>query len=160
VQIYVDGDGCPVKQEVYRVAKRYGLLVHVVANKWMQAPDDPLVRLVVVSDGFDAADDWIAARATALDVVVTADIPLASRCLAKNAAVIGPTGRRFTDRDIGGALASRALAAHLRESGVITGGPPPFRDRDRSQFLQTLDAAVQEGRRAAAARPSPPRGTP
>lgn len=158
MQIHVDADGCPVKQEVYRVAKRCGLAVNVVANKWMQTPDDPLVRMVVVTDGFDAADDWIVAHARARDVVVTADIPLAARCLAKDAAVIGPTGRRFTDRDIGGALASRSLSAHLRESGVITGGPAPFQDRDRSRFLQALDAAVQEGRRAEAARPSPPRG--
>jgi uncharacterized protein YaiI (UPF0178 family) len=145
--IYVDGDGCPVKAEVYRVAKRCGVPVKVVANKWMQTPDGPGVEMVVVADDFDAADDWIVARVGADDVVVTADIPLAARCLAKNAIVVGPTGRRFTDRDIGGALASRALSAHLRESGLITGGPPPFRDRDRSQFLQTLDAAIQEIRR-------------
>jgi len=146
-QIHVDGDGCPVKQEVYRVAKRYGLRVHVVANKWMDTPADPLVAMVVVSDGFDAADDWIVEHANADDVVVTADIPLAARCLAKKAFVIDPKGRRFTDDDIGGALASRALSAHLRESGVITGGPAPFRDRDRSQFLQALDTAIQQGRR-------------
>jgi uncharacterized protein YaiI (UPF0178 family) len=147
VRIYVDADGCPVKQEVYRVAKRCGVIVKVVANKWLQTPDPPDVEMVVVGDGFDAADDWIVERAGADDIVVTADIPLASRCLAKNAVVVGPTGRRFTDRDIGGALASRALAAHLRESGVMTGGPPPMRDRDRSHFLQTLDAAIQEIRR-------------
>jgi len=147
VQIFVDGDGCPVKQEVYRVAKRCGVPVKLVANKWMQTPDGPGVEMVVVGDGFDEADDWIVERAGATDVVVTADIPLASRCLAKGAVVVGPTGRRFTDKDIGGALASRALAAHLRESGVMTGGPQPMRDRDRSQFLQTLDAAIQEIRR-------------
>ncbi len=147
VQIHVDADGCPVKQEIYRVAKRYALVVQVVANKWMETPDDPLVRMVVVTDGFDAADDWIVEHAAADDVVVTADIPLAARCLAKGARVLGPKGRRFTDDDIGGALASRALAAHLRESGLITGGPAPFKDRDRSQFLQALDAAIQEGRR-------------
>ncbi len=147
MQIFVDGDGCPVKQEVYRVAKRCGVPVKLVANKWMQTPDGPGVEMVVVGDGFDEADDWIVERAGATDVVVTADIPLASRCLAKGAVVVGPTGRRFTDKDIGGALASRALAAHLRESGVMTGGPQPMRDRDRSQFLQTLDAAIQEIRR-------------
>lgn len=147
MQILVDADGCPVKQEVYRVAKRCGLDVRLVANKWMQTPDDPRVAMVVVSDGFDAADDWIVEHATAADVVVTADIPLAARCLAKGAFVIDPKGRRFTENDIGGALASRALAAHLRESGLITGGPAPMRDRDRSQFLQALDAAIQEGRR-------------
>jgi len=147
VQIHVDADGCPVKQEVFRVAKRYGLAVKLVANKHLATPDDPLVEMIVVRDAFDAADDWIVEHAAAGDVVVTADIPLAARCLKKDAFVIGPTGRRFTDNDIGGALASRALSAHLRESGVITGGPAPFRDRDRSQFLQTLDAAIQEGRR-------------
>lgn len=147
MKIHVDADGCPVKQEVYRVAKRYGLEVKLVANTWMQTPDDPLVEMVVVSDGFDAADDWIVENAVAGDVVVTADIQLAARCLEKSAAVLGPTGRPFTDDDIGDALASRALAAHLRETGVITGGPAPFRDRDRSQFLQALDAAIQRGRR-------------
>jgi uncharacterized protein YaiI (UPF0178 family) len=105
------------------------------------------VRIVVVSDGFDAADDWIAGNATADDIVVTSDIPLAARCLAKQAAVIGPTGRRFDERDIGSALAARALSAHLRESGLVTGGPPPFTQRDRSQFLQALDQAIQAKRR-------------
>ena len=147
VQIHVDADGCPVKQEVFRVAKRYGLAVKLVANKHLATPDDPLVEMVVVRDAFDAAVAWLVEHAAGGDVVVTADIPLAARCLTKGAFVIGPTGRRFTDNDIGGALASRALSAHLRESGVITGGPAPFRDRDRSQFLQTLDAAIQEGRR-------------
>lgn len=147
VRIHVDADGCPVKQEIYKVAKRYGLVVHLVANKWLQTPDEKLVEMVVVSDGFDAADDWIVAHAESHDVVVTADIPLAARCLKKNAVVIDPKGRRFTDNDIGGALASRALSAHLRESGVITGGPAPFQARDRSQFLQALDAAIQLGRR-------------
>lgn len=147
MRILVDADGCPVKQEIYRVARRCSLAVKLVANKWLATPDDPLVEMVVVKDSFDAADDWIVEHAAAGDVVVTADIPLAARCLAKDAFVIGPTGRRFTDKDIGGALASRAIAAHLRESGVVTGGPAPFRDRDRSQFLQALDAAIQEGRR-------------
>jgi uncharacterized protein YaiI (UPF0178 family) len=147
VQIHVDADGCPVKQEVCRVARRCGLPVKFVANTWMQIPDGPLFERVVVSGGLDAADDWIAEHAAAGDVVVTADIPLAARCLTKGAFVVGPTGRRFTDRDIGSALASRALSAHLRESGVRTGGPAPFRERDRSQFLQALDAAIQESRR-------------
>jgi uncharacterized protein YaiI (UPF0178 family) len=145
--IYVDADGCPVKDEVYRVAKRCGVPVRVVANKWLQVPPPPAVEMVVVKDAFDAADDWIVERAGGGDIVVTADIPLAARCLAKQAIVVGPTGRRFTDNDIGSALASRALMAHLRESGVVTGGPAPFAPRDRSQFLQTLDAAVQEIRR-------------
>ncbi len=147
MQILVDADGCPVKAEVFRVAKRCGLAVKLVANKWLATPDDPRVEMVVVKDDFDAADDWIVEHADAADVVVTADIPLAARCLKKGAFVVGPTGRRFTDKDIGGALASRALSAHLRESGLVTGGPAPLRDRDRSLFLQALDAAVQEGRR-------------
>ena len=148
MQILVDADGCPVKQEVYRVAKRYGLEVRVVANKRLDTPEDPRVAMVVVGDGFDAADDWIVEHAGAADIVVTADIPLAARCLAKEAAVIDPKGRRFTDADIGGALAARAISAHLRETGVLTGGPAPFKDRDRSQFLQALDAAIQQGRRS------------
>ena len=147
MQIHVDADGCPVKDEIYRVAKRYQLPVRVVANKWIGTPSDPLVQMVVVSDGFDAADDWIVEHAVADDVVVTSDIPLAARCLAKKAFVIDPKGRRFTDNDIGSALASRALSAHLRESGLITGGPAPFKDRDRSQFLQALDSAIQAGKR-------------
>lgn len=147
MQIYLDADGCPVRQETYRVAKRCGLRVHVVANAWMQTPADPNVAMVVVSDGFDAADDWIVERTGKEDIVVTADVPLAARCIPKGSVVLGPKGRRFTEGDIGGALAARALAAHLRETGVVTGGPTPFRDRDRSQFLQALDAAVQEIRR-------------
>ena len=147
MKIHVDADGCPVKQEIYRVAKRYGLVVCVVANKWMQTPDDKSVEMVVVGDGFDEADDWIVDHVADDDVVVTADIPLAARVLVKRVAAIDPRGRPFTDADIGGALASRALAAHLRESGVVTGGPAPLRDRDRSQFLQALDAAIQRIRR-------------
>ena len=155
MQIYVDADGCPVKDEVYKVARRCGLTVHVVANKWLQtppmllAPDVPLVRMVVVSDGFDAADDWIVEHVEARDVVVTSDIPLAARCVAKDAAVLDPKGRRFTENDIGSALASRDLMAHLRESGLVTGGPAPFHARDRSKFLQALDTAIQQGRRKA-----------
>ncbi|MCE9634869.1 MAG: YaiI/YqxD family protein [Planctomycetes bacterium] len=147
MRIHVDADGCPVKDEVYKVAKRYRMEVCVVANKWMETPRDPLVRMIVVSDGFDAADDWIAEHAEADDIVVTSDIPLAARALKKNAYVIDGKGRRFTEGDIGSALAARALNAHLRESGLITGGPAPFRDRDRSQFLQALDTAIQAGKR-------------
>src|SRR5688572_14196554 len=105
VQIYVDADGCPVREEVFRVAKRYALAVHVVANGWMATPDAPRVAMVVVGQGLDAADDWIVAHAGASDVVVTADIPLAARCVAKNASVLHPTGKRFTPNDVGGALA-------------------------------------------------------
>jgi uncharacterized protein YaiI (UPF0178 family) len=155
VRIHVDADGCPVKAEVYRVAKRYGLRVFVVANSWMDTPSDPLVEMVTVSDGLDAADNWIAEHAEAQDVVVTTDIPLAARCVAKGAAVLHPTGRRFSEGDIGAALAMRELLKSLRESGVSTGGPAPFQDRDRSQFLQALDTAVQRhgGRRQRDERP-------
>jgi uncharacterized protein YaiI (UPF0178 family) len=147
VEIYVDADGCPVKQEVFRVAKRYGLPVHVVANGWLQTPDAPRVRMVVVGQGLDAADDWIVEHAGPEDVVVTADVPLAARCVARKAAVLHPNGRPFTEDDVGGALALRDLLARLRESGARTGGPAPFRERDRSQFLQALDAAIQRGSR-------------
>lgn len=147
MQILVDADGCPVKPEIFRVAKRCALDVRVVANSWMHVPDDPRVVLEVVSDGFDAADDRIVERTGPSDIVVTSDIPLAARCLAKGSIVLDPKGRRFTDADIGSALAARALHAHLRETGVMTGGPAPFQDRDRSKFLQALDTAVQEARR-------------
>lgn len=147
MKILVDADGCPVKDEVYRVAKRCGLAVRVVANKWMQTPSGGGVEMVVVGDGFDAADDWIVGNAEADDVVVTADILLAQRALTKTPYVLDPKGRRFDERSIGGAVAARALSAHLRESGLITGGPAPMTDRDRSKFLQALDQAVQEARR-------------
>ena len=147
MQIYVDADGCPVKPEIFRVAERYKMQVHVVANGWMQVPESPRVAMVLVSHGPDEADDWIVERATADDVVVTTDIPLAARCVAKGAVVLHPTGRRFTESDIGSALAMRDLLARLRESGEHTGGPAPFADRDRSQFLQALDAVIQKGRR-------------
>jgi len=147
VRIHVDADGCPVKPEVYRVAKRYALPVFVVANAWIETPRDPLVEMVVVPKGLNSADDWIAENALAVDIVVTADIPLAARCVAKGSTVLHPAGRPFTDDDIGSALALRGLLAHLREAGEITGGPAPFQDRDRSQFLQALDAAIQRGRR-------------
>lgn len=147
VRIHVDADGCPVKPEVYRVAKRYALHVFVVANARIETPTDPLVEMVVVPKGLNSADDWIADNAVAADIVVTADIPLAARCVAKGSTVLHPAGRPFTDDDIGSALALRGLLAHLREAGQITGGPAPFQDRDRSQFLQALDAAIQRGRR-------------
>ena len=146
MKILVDADGCPVKDEVYRVAKRCGLAVRVVANKRLQTPSGCSVEMVVTGDGFDAADDWIAEHAEADDVVVTADILLAARALKKTPYVIDPKGRRFDDRSIGGAVAARALSAHLRESGLITGGPAPMSARDRSKFLQALDQAVQDGR--------------
>ena len=138
-RIYVDADGCPVKEEIYKVAQRYGLPVTLVSNTWMRAPSAAWLALEVVGDGFDEADNWIAERAAAGDVVVTADIPLAARCLENGARVVGPKGREFTEDSIGGALASREASSYLREMGVMTGGPAPFKKEDRSRFLQTLD---------------------
>ncbi len=143
IRIYVDADACPVKDEVYRVAKRYGLAVFVVSNGRIRVPDDPLVEMVVVSGHFDAADAWIAERVTENDVAVTSDIPLASLCIGKGARVLDPKGKVFTEESIGDALANRELMAYLRESGEITGGPAPFEPRDRSRFLQKLDDLVQ-----------------
>ena len=142
-EILVDADSCPVKQEVYRVAKRYGLSVTVVANSQMQIPSEDWLKLVVVSDQFDAADDWIVEYITRNDIVISGDIPLASRCLKKGARVLGPNGRVFTDDSIGHALATRDLMSHLRDIGKITGGPTPFGRRDRSRFLQSLDGIIQ-----------------
>jgi hypothetical protein len=148
LHIYVDADACPVKQEVYRVARRYGLDVTLVANSWMRVPEEPWLALEVVGDGFDAADDWIVARLHPDDVVVTADVPLASRCLKGGARVVGPTGRPFTDDNIGQAVATRDLLAGIRGAGEMTGGPPPISKRDRSRFLQQLDEVIQSIRRA------------
>ena len=145
--IYVDADACPVKQEVYRVARRYGLGVTLVANSWMRVPDESWLALEVVGDGFDAADDWIVEHVRPADVVVTADVPLASRCLKAGARVIGPTGRPFTDDNIGQAVATRDLLAGIRGAGEMTGGPPPITKRDRSRFLQQLDKVIQSIRR-------------
>jgi uncharacterized protein YaiI (UPF0178 family) len=143
INIYVDADSCPVKQEVYRVATRYRLNVILVSNARMKLPDNVSARLVIVDGGLDAADDWIAEHATGRDIVVTADIPLASRCLKKEAKVIGPKGASFTEESIGDALATRELMNHLRDLGEIGGGPAPFEKRDRSRFLHKLDEVVQ-----------------
>jgi len=145
--IWVDADACPVKQEVYRVAARYGLEVTLVANSWMRIPDERGLALEVVEDGFDAADDWIVEHVGPADVVVTADVPLASRCLKAGARVIGPTGRPFTTDNIGQAVATRDLLAGIRGAGEMTGGPPPITKRDRSRFLQQLDEVIQSIRR-------------
>ncbi len=136
--IYIDADACPVKDEVYRVARRYGLSVQVVANAPLRVPAGPLVALVVRA-GFGAADDWIAEQAGPGDVVITADIPLAARCLDKGARVLGPRGEPFTENDIGSALAMRDLLGDLRQGGAVTGGPAPMTPRDRSRFLSKLD---------------------
>jgi len=147
LHIYVDADACPVKQEVYRVASRYSLGVTLVANTWMRTPNAQRVTLKVVDDGLDAADDWIAEHVQPHDIVVTADIPLASRCLKKDARAIGPTGKPFTEENIGEAVATRDLLSDLRSAGTITGGPPPLAKRDRSRFLQKLDDMIQAIRR-------------
>jgi uncharacterized protein len=147
LDIFVDADGCPVKQEVYGVAKRYGLKVTVVSNSRMRIPQEDWVELVVVDGQFDAADDWIVQHVGESDVVISGDIPLASRCLKKGALVVGPTGRVFTEDNIGEALASREIQSHLRELGTITGGPAAFDKRARSRFLQRLDAAIQAARK-------------
>ncbi len=143
-EIFVDADGCPVKEEVYRVAGRYGLHVTLAANSRFRVPDDEQIELVVVGDGFDEADDWIVDHLHGNDIVITADIPLAARCLEKGARVLGHKGRVFTEESIGDALASRELLSQLRDTGVMTGGPAPFARKDRSRFLQRLDALVHE----------------
>ena len=143
LDIYIDADGCPVKQEVYGVAMRYGLKVTVVANSRMRMPLEGPIELVVVEGKFDAADDWIVGHVRENDIVVSADIPLAARCLDKGALVLGPSGRVFTKDSIGEALATREILSHLRELGTITGGPAPFDKRARSRFLQRLDQMIQ-----------------
>jgi uncharacterized protein YaiI (UPF0178 family) len=144
--IYLDADACPVKEETYRVARRYSMRVVVVANAPLRVPADPLVELVVQS-GFGAADDWIVEQAGPGDIVVTADIPLAARCLAKEARVLNPKGREFTDNDIGSVLATRNLMDELRQGGAVTGGPAAMTAKDRSRFLAKLDEVVNALRR-------------
>src|SRR5437588_1815405 len=145
--LYIAADACPVKDEVYCVARRYRLAVKVVANAPLRVPPDALVELVV-RPGFGAADDWIADQTGPGDVVITADIPLAARCLAKDARVLDPKGRAFTENDIGSALALRGLMDELRQGGTVTGGPAPMTPKDRSRFLAKLDEAVNALRRA------------
>lgn len=143
-RILVDADACPVKDEIYKVAWRRGIAVTIVSNSHLRIPDHLLVARVVVSDSFDAADDWIAETAGPRDVVVTGDILLADRCLKAGASVIAPNGKPFTRASIGGAIATRAIMADLRAGADgITGGPAPFRKTDRSAFLQALDAALE-----------------
>lgn len=145
--IYVDADACPVKDEVYRVARRYGIRVFVVSNSPIFVPKDELFEMVVVRGGFDAADDWIAERIGEGDIAVTSDIPLADRCLKKGARALGPKGLAFTEDSIGEALATRALLDMLRQSGEYGGGPAPFGKADRSRFLAKLDEAIHAIRR-------------
>jgi uncharacterized protein YaiI (UPF0178 family) len=145
--IFVDADACPVKAEVYRVAERYGLKVFVVANSFMNVPREPTIERVIVNDGPDAADHWIAERAGPSDIVITADIPLAARCLKKGASVIGPTGKPFDDNSIGMAVATRDLMTDMRSAGATTRGPPPLSRQDISRFLSALDLAVMRLKR-------------
>jgi len=146
--VLVDADACPVKQEIYRVARRHHLRVVLVANSWMRTPAEDWIRLVVVEGGLDVADDWIAEHARKGDVVVTADIPLASRCLRQDAFVLGPTGKAFTEDMIGDALATREILSELREAGTVTGGPAPFQKQDRSRFLHALDEMIRRALRS------------
>ncbi len=143
LNIFVDADGCPVKEAVYRVARRHGLGATVVSNSRTRIPEEDRFTLVVVGDRFDAADDWIVEHAGRDDIVISADIPLASRCLQKEAIVLDQRGGAFTEDNIGAALANRELLAHLRDLGTLTGGPLPFSARDRSQFLHRLDETIR-----------------
>lgn len=147
LHIFVDADACPVKKEVYRVASRYHLDVTLVTNSWMRVPNESWITLQVVGEGLDGADDWIVEHVQPDDIVVTADIPLASRCLTEGARVMGSTGKPFTEDNIGSAVATRDLLSELREAGEIMGGPPPLERRDRSRFLQELDSMIQSIRR-------------
>lgn len=144
-EIYVDADACPVREEVFRVAARLGLVVHVVSNgsRPIRPPGMANVRMVTVEPGADKADDWIAERVGPADVCVTTDIPLAARCLAAGARAVSPVGKHWTADNIGNAMAGREVARHLREIGLNAGGPPPLSKADRSRFLSALDGAVQ-----------------
>ena len=147
LHLFIDADACPVKAEVYRVAERYGLRVTVVANSWMRVPAGGRVELEVVGSGFDAADDWIVEHIEPGDIVITADVILAGRCLEQGARALGPSGKPFTPANIGNALAMRELLAELRGAGEVTAGPPPLTKRDRSRFLQQLDQMIVAIRR-------------
>jgi len=142
-RIYVDADACPVKDEIYRVAARHGLPVSVVAGQFIRVPQDPLIERIAAGAGMDAADDWIAERAGKGDIVITADIPLASRCVKAGAEVIAPNGKPFTEQSIGMTLAVRNLMTDLRSSGEVTGGPKSYSPRDRSAFLSALDQTIR-----------------
>ena len=141
--LFIDADGCPVKEETYKVAARYQLKVFVVANKRMHVPLHPTIEMIVVSDGPDAADDWIAENIHEHDICITSDIPLAARCLKKGARALGARGDEFDEDMIGEALATRELMKTLRESGLVGGGPPAMNQRDKSQFLGSLDRIIQ-----------------
>ena len=149
IQILVDADACPVKEEIYRTAYRHDVPVMIVSNSHFRIPDHPLIMRTVVSDAFDAADDWIAGVASTHTVVITTDILLADRCLKAGATVIAPTGKAFTANSIGAAIATRAIMADLRAGGDAIGGPAPFSKADRSAFLQALDQALVKLKRTA-----------
>ena len=147
IRILIDADACPVKEEVYKVATRYRVAVVVVSNSPIRIPQSSLISRKIVSDAFDAADDWIAEQVEPGCVVITADILLADRCLKRGGTVIAPNGRPFTEASIGGAIATRAIMADLRAGGDIVGGPPPFSKQDRSRFLSSLDEVLVKLRR-------------
>ncbi len=147
VEIYVDSDACPVKDEIVRVATRHGLKTYLVSDGGIRPRQDPLVELVIVAQGADAADDWIADHIRKADICVTNDIPLAARCLERGALALKPNGEPYTENAIGMALASRELMQGLRDSGTITGGPKPFGRSDRSNFLNRLETTVQAAKR-------------
>ncbi|MBF0456041.1 MAG: YaiI/YqxD family protein [Magnetococcales bacterium] len=149
IKIYVDADACPVKEETVRVAERHQVPVFMVSNQWMRLPQSPLVQLKLVEGGMDKADDWIAEEIGATDVAITADIPLAARCLERGAKVIGPTGKPFDDDSIGMALSMRDLNAHLRDTGEIAGNNPSFQKKDRSRYLNSLENILQGIKRTA-----------
>jgi uncharacterized protein len=146
IEIYVDADACPVKDEILKVATRHGLKTYMVSDGGIRPSQDPMVQIVVVTQGADAADDWIADNIQPGDITITNDIPLADRCIKNGATAIKPNGHAFTEDSIGMALATRNLMSDLRETGQITGGPAPFSKQDRSQFLQALDKAIQSSR--------------
>lgn len=147
ITIYVDADACPVKREVNRVADRYDLPVILVANSWMRVPNDQRAKLQLVPGGENVADDWIVENVEPRDIVVTADVPLAKRCIDKRALVLKPNGKTFTEDNIGDILATRDLLTDLRSAGEVTGGPKPFDKRDRSLFLQELDKLIHSSRK-------------
>jgi uncharacterized protein YaiI (UPF0178 family) len=142
IRIFIDADACPVKPEIYKVAERYGLKVYVVANSFMNVPHELTIERVIVTQGPDVADDWIVERAGQTDIVITADIPLAGRCVRNGVTVISPTGKPFDDNSMGIALATRDLMTDLRSAGAVTRGPPPLSRQDISRFLSALDLAV------------------
>ena len=143
IRIYIDADACPVKDEIYKVAARHALPISVVAGGFIRVPQDPTIERIAAGPGMDAADDWIAEHAGPASIVITSDVPLASRCVKLGASVIAPNGRAFTEESIGMALAVRNLMSDLRSGGESTSGPPPFTPRDRSTFLSALDQAVR-----------------